>query len=170
MKKVKGFKNKIAEAGKSGKSKLDTIRAKEWAEPTGAVLKAAANAASLIPPPAGGVIKGALSMGGSILNPDPTLGDLRRATAKVKEEVRSSLKDVAEEMSELGDDLSTVHDGVENLLEIITDETFYRGIEGVEEKSWKLCFLVFQVVPIESSIESPNQYFAVRFRGRVHIT
>ena len=77
MEKVKGFGKKVADAGKTGKSKLDEIRTKDWAEPTGAVLKAAANVASLIPPPAGGVIKGALSMGGSLLNPDPTLATLR---------------------------------------------------------------------------------------------
>ena len=65
MEKVKGFGKKVAEAGKTGKSKLDEIRTKDWADPTGAVLKAAANVASLIPPAAGGVIKGALSMGGS---------------------------------------------------------------------------------------------------------
>ena len=55
MEKVKKIRKRVGEAGKTGKSKIDEIRTKEWAEPTGAVLKAAANAASLIPPP---VIKG----------------------------------------------------------------------------------------------------------------
>ena len=55
MEKIKVFGKKVGEAGKTGKSKIDEIRTKEWAEPTGAVLKAAANASSLIPPP---VIKG----------------------------------------------------------------------------------------------------------------
>ena len=55
MEKIKVFGKKAGKAGKTGKSKIDEIRTKEWAEPTGAVLKAAANAASLIPPP---VIKG----------------------------------------------------------------------------------------------------------------
>ena len=55
MEKIKVFGKKVGKAGKTGKSKIDEIRTKEWAEPTGAVLKAAANAASLIPPP---VIKG----------------------------------------------------------------------------------------------------------------
>ena len=64
MEKIKVFGKKVGEAGKTGKSKIDEIRTKEWAEPTGAVLKAAANAAGLIPPPVGGVIKGALSIGG----------------------------------------------------------------------------------------------------------
>ena len=132
MDKVKGFGTKGADAGKTGKNKLDEIRTKDWAEPTGAVLKVAANAASLIPPPAGGVIKGALSMGGSLLNPDPTLADLRRAKEEIKEELQSNFKDVAVEMSDMGDDISFVRDKVENLMEMITEKEFYHGIEEVE--------------------------------------
>ena len=132
MEKVKGFGKKVAEAGKTGKSKLDEIRTKDWAEPTGAVLKAAANVASLIPPPAGGVIKGALSMGGSLLNPDPTLADLRRAKEEIKEELQSNFKEVAVQMSEMGGDLSYVRDKVEDLMEMITEKEFYHGIEEVD--------------------------------------
>ena len=65
---IKGFGQKLAGAGQAGKSKIEDIRGKEWAEPTGAVLKAAANVARLLPPPAGGVIKGALNLGGALLN------------------------------------------------------------------------------------------------------
>ena len=65
MEKVKGLGNKVVEAGKAGKSKINEIRMQSRAETTGAVLKAAANATSLLPPPAGGVI----TMGGSLLNP-----------------------------------------------------------------------------------------------------
>ena len=124
MEKVKGFGKKVAEAGKTGKSKLDEIRKKEWAEPTGAVLKVAANAASLLPPPAGGVVKGALNMGGSLLNPDPTLADLRRAKEEIQEELRSSFKEAAQEISEMEDYLLVVRDGIEDLMEIITDKEF----------------------------------------------
>lgn len=132
MEKVKGFGKKVAEAGKTGKSKLDEIRTKDWAEPTGAVLKAAANVASLIPPAAGGVIKGALSMGGSLLNPDPTLADLRRAKEEIKEELQSNFKEVAVQMSDMGGDLSYVRDKVEDLMEMITEKEFYHGIEEVD--------------------------------------
>ena len=48
MEKVKRLGKKVAMAGTTGKSRLDEIRRKEWAEPTGAVLKVAANAASLM--------------------------------------------------------------------------------------------------------------------------
>ena len=132
MEKVKGFGKKVAEAGKTGKSKLDEIRTKDWAEPTGAVLKAAANIAGLIPPPAGGLIEGALNMGASLLNPDPTLADLRRAKEEIKEEVRSSFKDATQDMSEVKDELSVVRDGINNLMEMITEKEFYKGIEDVQ--------------------------------------
>ena len=95
MERVKVIGKKVVDAGKAGKSKIDEIRTKDWAEPTGAVLKAAANAASLLPPPVGGVIKGALNMGGSLLNPDPTLADLRRAKEEIQDEVRNTFKQIA---------------------------------------------------------------------------
>ena len=132
MEQLKGTGKKMALVGKKGKSKLDEIRTKDWAEPTGAVLKAAANIAGLIPPPAGGLIEGALNMGASLLNPDPTLVDLRRAKEEIKEEVRSSFKDATQDMSEVKDELSVVRDGVNNLMEMITEKEFYKGIEDVQ--------------------------------------
>ena len=112
--------------------KIEDIRGKDWAEPTGAVLKAAANVASLLPPPAGGVIKGALNLGGALLNPDPTLADLRRAKEDIQEDMRGSFKEVAQEMSEIRDEFSDVRDNVEVLMEIVTEQEFKRGIEEVE--------------------------------------
>ena len=129
---IKGFGQKLAGASQAGKSKIEDIRGKEWAEPTGAVLKAAANVARLLPPPAGGVIKGALNLGGALLNPDPTLADLRRAKEDIQEEVRGSFKEVAQEMSEIRDEFSDVRDNVEVLMEIVTEQEFKRGIEEVE--------------------------------------
>ena len=124
MEKVKGCGKKVAEAGKTEKSKLDEIRTKsEWAEPTGAVLKVAANVASLLPPPAGDSVVGALDMGGPV-NPDPMLADLRRAKEEVQEELRSSFKEAAQEISEMEDYLLVVRDGIEDLMEIITDKEF----------------------------------------------
>ena len=67
-------------------------------------------------------------MGASLLNPDPTLADLRRAKEEIKEEVRSSFKD----MSEVKGDLSVVRDGINNLMEMITEKEFYKGIEDVQ--------------------------------------
>ena len=46
MEKVKEFKDQVVGAGKKGKEKLEEIQKKEWAEPTGKALKAAAGVAS----------------------------------------------------------------------------------------------------------------------------
>ena len=79
-----------------------------------------------------GKIKGALNLGGALLNPDPTLADLRRAKEDIQEEVRGSFKEVAQEMSEIRDEFSDVRDNVEVLMEIVTEQEFKRGIEEVE--------------------------------------
>ena len=78
------------------------------------------------------MIKGALNLGGALLNPDPTLADLRRAKEDIQEEVRGSFKEVAQEMSEIRDEFSDVRDNVEVLMEIVTEQEFKRGIEEVE--------------------------------------
>ena len=71
-------------------------------------------------------------MGGSLLNPDPTLADLRRAKEEIKEELKNNFKEVAHEMSEMGDDLSYVRDKIDDLMEMITEKEFYHGIEEVD--------------------------------------
>ena len=49
MEKVKGLKDQVVNVGKKAKDKLDDIKSKEWAEPTGKALKAAAGVVSVIP-------------------------------------------------------------------------------------------------------------------------
>ena len=83
MEKMKQVKNQALNAGKKGKQKLKEIKSQDWAEPTGIALKAAAGVVSVIPPPVGSVLKGALSMGGAVLNPDPALADITRAKNEI---------------------------------------------------------------------------------------
>ena len=83
MEKMKQVKDQALNAGKKGKEKLEAIQSQEWAEPTGIALKAAAGVVSVIPPPVGSVLKGALSMGGAVLNPDPALADITRAKNEI---------------------------------------------------------------------------------------
>ena len=78
------------------------------------------------------MIKGALSIGGSILNPDPTLADLRKAKEEIQEGVVTSFQEVIHEMSGMEDDLSSVRDKVEDLMELFTEKEFYQGIEDVD--------------------------------------
>ena len=83
------------------------------------------------------MIKGALTMGGSLLNPDPTPADLRRAKEEIQDEVRNTFKQIAQEMSKIEDDLSALRDNIDDLLEIVTEieevdanhEYFMEGVE-----------------------------------------
>ena len=132
MEKVKEAKEKVFETGKKGKAKLEEIREKEWAEPTGIALKAAASVVSLIPPPVGNVLKGALSLGGTVLNPDPSLADLRRAKEEIKDEVKTEVREVAKEMSEIRGELSTLRWDLKDFLKLISEREFFEGIETIE--------------------------------------
>ena len=125
---MKGFKDQVVNAGKKGKDKLDDIKSKEWAEPTGKALKAAASVVSVIPPPVGSVLKGALSMGGTVLNPDPTLADLRRAKEEIKEEMKIAFIEVTRNMGDITSELSTLRSDIQPLLKLISDKEFYEAI------------------------------------------
>ena len=69
----------MGEAGDHVKAKVDEIRENPRAEKAGSALKFVGNLADTIPSPAGKILKGVCSMGAAVLNPDPTLADLRRA-------------------------------------------------------------------------------------------
>ena len=132
MEKVKAAKDQVLETGKKGKEKLEEIQKKEWAEPTATALKAAASAVSLIPPPVGNVLKGALSLGGTILNPDPSLADLRRAKEEIKDEMKTAVHEVAKDMAKIGGELPALRTDMEEVLKLISDKEFYEGIEIID--------------------------------------
>ena len=132
MEKVKAAKDQVLEAGKKGKAKLEEIQKKEWAEPTGTALKAAASVVSLIPPPVGNVLKGALSLGATVLNPDPSLADLRRAKEEIKDEMKTLVHEVARDMTKMGLELSSLRGDMEVVLKLISDKEFYEGIENID--------------------------------------
>ena len=132
MEKMKQLKNQALNAGKKGKEKLEAIQSKDWAEPTGKALKAAAGVVSVIPPPVGSVLKGALSMGGAVLNPDPTLADITRAKSEIKEEVKDAFIEVARDMGDIRGDLQDLRGGVKDVLKIFSDQAFYEGIATID--------------------------------------
>ena len=132
MEKIKGFKDQVVNAGKKGKDKLDAIKSKEWAEPTGKALKAAASVVSVIPPPVGSVLKGALSMGGAVLNPDPTLADLRRAKDEINNAMQAAFQEVAEDMGDMKTELSDLRGDIGPVLQLISDKEFYDGIATID--------------------------------------
>ena len=131
MEKAKQVKDQVVEAGQKGKEKLEEIQKKEWAEPTATALKAAASAVSLIPPPVGNVLNGALSLGATVLNPDPSLADLRRAEEEIKDEMKVAVHEVAGIMSKMGGELSSLRVDMK-VLELISDKEFYEGIEIID--------------------------------------
>ena len=132
MEKVKAAKDQVLEAGKKGKAKLEEIQKKDWAEPTATALKAAASAVSLIPPPVGNVLEGALSLGATVLNPDPSLADLRRAKEEIKDEMKAAVHEVAKDMAKIGGELSALRTDMEDVLKLISDKEFYEGIESID--------------------------------------
>ena len=132
MEKMKQLKDQALNAGKKGKEKLEEIKSQDWAEPTGKALKAAAGVVSVIPPPVGSVLKGALSMGGAVLNPDPTLADITRAKNEIKEEVKDAFIEVARDMGDIRGDLQDLRGGVKDVLKIFSDEAFYEGIATID--------------------------------------
>ena len=132
MEKLKAAKDQVLETGKKGKAKLEEIQEKEWAEPTGKALKAAASVVSLIPPPVGNVLKGALSLGATVLNPDPSLADLRRAKEEIIDEMKTEVHEVAGIMTKMGGELSCLRGDMKIVLELISDKEFYEGIETID--------------------------------------
>ena len=132
MEKVKEAGKQVGEAGKKAKAALDKIRENEWAERTGSVLKVAAKLVEKIPFPAGAILKGVCSMGGTLLNPDPSLADLRRAKEEIKDEMKAVFGEVVNQGSKLGPEITTLRRDVETVLELISDKEFYEGIREVD--------------------------------------
>ena len=69
----------------------------------------------------GNVLKGALSVGGAVLNPDPTLGNLRRAKEEIKDEIKIAFIEVAQDMGEIKPELSLLR----NDIEVFRDPNFF---------------------------------------------
>ena len=132
MEKLKAAKDQVLETGKKGKAKLEEIQEKEWSEPTGKALKAAASVVSLIPPSVGNVLQGALSLGATVLNPDPSLADLRRAKEEIIDEMKTEVHEVAGIMTKMGGELSCLRGDMKIVLELISDKEFYEGIETID--------------------------------------
>ena len=122
----------LGEAGKKAKAALDKIRENEWAERTGSVLKVAAKLVENIPFPAGTILKGVCSMGGTLLNPDPSLADLRRAKEEINNAMQAAFLEVAEDMGDIQSELSDLRGDIGDVLKLISDKEFYDGIATID--------------------------------------
>ena len=123
---------KATELGKKAKANLDKIRENEWAERTGSVLKVAAKLVEKVPFPAGTVLKGVCSLGGAILNPDPSLADIRRAKEDIKDEVKTAFGEVSQDVNMIRGDINSLRGDVADMLEVITDKEFFDHIREVD--------------------------------------
>ena len=124
---------KVKKAGKKGKakfeSKLEEIQNSQWAGPIATVLKTAATLVTLVPDPGGTVLEAALSLGASVLKPDPDLAaDLQGA----KKELKDGLEDVAYEMANIRGEVSALRIDVGDMLRLMSDREFYEGIETID--------------------------------------
>ena len=82
---------KLLAGVKYAKDGIDKIRSRSWAEPTGIALGVTASICKhLAFIPGVSLVGGALGMGASLLNPAPTLADLKRQIQELKEHSESS--------------------------------------------------------------------------------
>ena len=133
MEKVK----KAKEAGKKGKArfeaKLEEIQNSKWAGPIATCLTTAATLVTLVPPPAGTILQAALSLGATVLSPDPDLAaDLRIAKEEIKDEMKVVFKEVVQYMAEIRDDLSALRSDMKDVLKLIYHREFYEGIDTID--------------------------------------
>ena len=100
---AKELGGKVKELGSDVKSKIKSIQEKDWTEPTPTALKATGAIIKAIP--GGGILAGAFTLGVTVLNPDPTLADLRRAKDEIKDEVQTCFKSIAVDMKDMKSDI-----------------------------------------------------------------
>ena len=93
----------------------------------------AATLVSLVPDPAGTILEAALSLGTTVLSPEPDLAaDLQKAKEEIKDETKIVFKEVVQYMSEIHGELLALRSEMENMLELISHREFYKGIDIID--------------------------------------
>ena len=114
------------------KTRIDDIRKKPWAEPTAMALKTTGKIINgLSPFPGSSILAGAFGLGASVLNPDPTLADLRRTEESIKLEIKQNFEEISSEMRNMKYQLNNMESKIDEVLAIITDSHFKSGIEKI---------------------------------------
>ena len=90
FRKAKEAKNFVEEG-------LEKVRSKPWAEPLGKALEASGKIVGAVEGfvPGANIIGGALSFGATLLNPEPSLEDLRKELREIKEDIRRTASQAA---------------------------------------------------------------------------
>ena len=95
-------------------------------------MKAAASVVSLIPPPVGNVLRGALSLATTVLIVDPSLDDLHRTKEEIIDEMKTVAHEVAGDMTKMGGELSSLRSDLKVVMRLLSDKEFYKGIEIID--------------------------------------
>ena len=81
------------------KAVVDDARGHKHAEPIALALKTTGKIISSLPPfPGRSLLSGAFTLGGSVLNPDPSLADIKRSEESIKDEIKRNFSEIVEEM------------------------------------------------------------------------
>ena len=87
---------------KKMKMKIADVQGKKWAEPTALALKTTGQIITALPPfPGRSILTGAFGLGASILNPDPSLADLRRTEESIKQDIKQHFEEISSEMKNM---------------------------------------------------------------------
>ena len=142
---IKAVMNKIKGVKKSADESLAKVRGKKWSKPLGKTLGVTGKIVTTIGAavPGVGILGSALSMGATLLNPEPTLKDLQKSMNEMKQELKSitetdeDLKAILEEglreeikemeekistpMSEIRSDLKMIHGEMMGVKKVVQD-------------------------------------------------
>ena len=137
--------NKIKSVKKSADESLERVRGKKWAEPLGKTLGVTGKIVTAVGKavPGVGILGSALSMGATLLNPEPTIKDLQKGMNEMKqelksitetdedlkaileeglrEEIREMEKKIATPMSEIRSDLKMIHGEMLEVKKVVQD-------------------------------------------------
>ena len=135
--------NKVLDKASDGmsfvKDGIDKVRQKQWAEPLGVAMGVTASICNGLGSfvPGLGMVGGAIQMGGKILNPAPSLADIKRSekeileslegqTGIIKETLEKRLETIREEMkrpqSEIVEDFQIVKKEVQSCVSAMTSD------------------------------------------------
>jgi len=113
--------------------KISDVQGKKWAEPTALALKTTGQIITALPPfPGRSILTGAFGLGASILNPDPSLADLRRTEESIKQDIKQHFEEMSSEMKNMLFRLNSIENKIDAVMRMLTDIHYNTGIERID--------------------------------------
>ena len=123
---------KMSDYIKKVKFKIVEVRSKPWAEPTAMALKVTGKIVkSAAPFPGSSLLGGAFSLGAAVLNPDPSLADLKRSEQSICSEIIKTCGEISKEMEFVSSQAERVENKLDEVLLIVTDIHYLNGIKEI---------------------------------------